>query len=165
MIWTPALSRTMAVEPFLPRQYVAASTAIIIQNDACDRSIHVALWFEGDQSHRHERHNRQSHRLHRIPSRGQARSSLDLATTPYALTLSYVEMQQRLAEFERLLIRALLGLGDNGYAMTIRRESERVARRRVTLGSACWVLDPPEERGLVSSYHCNPTASRGGRPR
>jgi len=74
-------------------------------------------------------------------------------------------MQQRLADFERLLIRALLGLGDNGYGMTIRRESERVARRPVTLGSVYWVLDQLEERGLVSSHHGNPTAIRGGRPR
>ncbi len=74
-------------------------------------------------------------------------------------------MQQRLAEFERLLIRVLLGLGENGYGMTIRRESERAARRPVTLGSVYWVLDRLEQRGLVSSYYANPTAIRGGRPR
>jgi DNA-binding PadR family transcriptional regulator len=70
-----------------------------------------------------------------------------------------------LGEFEQLVILALLRLGDESYGMTVRRELERTAGRKVTIGSVYGTLERLEEKGLVSSWHGDPDPVRGGRAR
>ncbi len=57
-----------------------------------------------------------------------------------------------LGEFEQLVILALLRLGEGAYGMTVRREIEERADRRVSLGAIYATLDRLESKGLISSH-------------
>lgn len=70
-----------------------------------------------------------------------------------------------LGEFEQLVLLALLRLGDEAYGMSVRRELEDTAGRRVTFGTVYGTLDRLEEKGFVSSRHGDPDPVRGGRAR
>lgn len=70
-----------------------------------------------------------------------------------------------LGEFEQLVLLAILRLGEGAYGMTVRRELEKTARRKVTLGSVYGTLDRLERKGLVVSWHTEPDPVRGGHPR
>ena len=70
-----------------------------------------------------------------------------------------------LGEFEQLVLLAILRLEDDAYGMTVRRELERTAQRKVTLGSVYGTLDRLERKGLVRSWHTDPDPVRGGHPR
>jgi len=56
-----------------------------------------------------------------------------------------------LGDFEQLVMLALLRLGDRAYGMTVRRELEETAERRVSLGAIYATLDRLESKGLVTS--------------
>jgi DNA-binding PadR family transcriptional regulator len=68
-----------------------------------------------------------------------------------------------LGEFEQLVLLALMRLGEGAYGVTIRQEIEARTGRGVSLGSIYPTLHRLEEKGLVSSYNGEPTATRGGR--
>ena len=68
-----------------------------------------------------------------------------------------------LGEFEQVVLLALMRLGEGAYGVTIRQEIEARTRRDVSLGSIYPTLHRLEEKGLVSSYSGEPTATRGGR--
>ena len=70
-----------------------------------------------------------------------------------------------LGEFEQLVLLAILRLEEDAYGMTVRRELEETARRKVTLGSVYGTLDRLEKKGLVRSWHTDPDPVRGGHPR
>jgi DNA-binding PadR family transcriptional regulator len=70
-----------------------------------------------------------------------------------------------LGEFEQLVLLAILRLEEEAYGMTVRRELERTARRKATLGSVYATLDRLEKKGLVRSWHTDPDPIRGGHPR
>ncbi len=72
-------------------------------------------------------------------------------------------MDSNLGEFEQLVLLALMRLGDNAYGVTVRRELEQRAHRRASLGTVYKALERLENKGLVSSRICQPTAERGGR--
>ena len=66
-----------------------------------------------------------------------------------------------LGEFEQLVLLAILRLEKDAYGMTVRRELEETARRKVTLGSVYGTLDRLEKKGLVRSWHTEPDPVRG----
>jgi len=68
-----------------------------------------------------------------------------------------------LGDFEQLVVLALLRLGRTAYGMTVRRELEEVADRRVSLGAIYATLDRLEDKGLVTSILGGTGASRRGR--
>ena len=68
-----------------------------------------------------------------------------------------------LGEFEQLVILGLLQLGDEAYGMTVRREIEERARRKVSLGAIYATLDRLEDKGLISSRLGSSDATRRGR--
>ena len=68
-----------------------------------------------------------------------------------------------LGEFEQLVLLALMRLGTGAYGVTIRREIEERTDRPVTLGAIYPTLHRLEEKGMVSSFTGEPTATRGGR--
>jgi DNA-binding PadR family transcriptional regulator len=68
-----------------------------------------------------------------------------------------------LGEFEQMVLLALMRLGEGAYGVTIRREIEQRTERSVTLGAIYPTLHRLEEKGFVSSYNGEPTATRGGR--
>jgi len=70
-----------------------------------------------------------------------------------------------LGEFEQLVLLAILRLEKDAYGMTVRRELEETAQRKVTLGSVYGTLDRLEKKGLVRSWHTEPDPVRGGHPR
>jgi DNA-binding PadR family transcriptional regulator len=70
-----------------------------------------------------------------------------------------------LGEFEQLVLLAILRLDEDAYGMTVRRELEVTAQRKVTLGSVYGTLDRLEKKGLVRSWHTEPDPVRGGHPR
>jgi DNA-binding PadR family transcriptional regulator len=70
-----------------------------------------------------------------------------------------------LGEFERLVLLAVLQNRDEGYAILVRREIERVTQRTVSRGALYRTLDRLETKGLVSWALEEETAERGGNPR
>lgn len=70
-----------------------------------------------------------------------------------------------LGEFEQLVLLAVLRLGDEAYAVTVRRAIEEAAARSVSRGALYTTLERLESKGLVSSRMGEPTADRGGRAR
>jgi PadR family transcriptional regulator PadR len=68
-----------------------------------------------------------------------------------------------LGEFEQLVLLAVIRLDPSGYAVTIRREIEDRAGRRVSRGAVYMTLERLEEKGLLTSHLTEPTPERGGR--
>ena len=70
-----------------------------------------------------------------------------------------------LGEFEQLVLLAVLRLGDEAYAVPMRRVIEEAAARSVSRGALYTTLERLEAKGLLSSRMGEPTADRGGRAR
>ena len=70
-----------------------------------------------------------------------------------------------LGEFEQLVLLAVVRLGDEAYAVTIRRAIEEAAARSVSRGALYTTLERLEVKGLLSSRMGEPVADRGGRAR
>jgi PadR family transcriptional regulator, regulatory protein PadR len=74
-------------------------------------------------------------------------------------------MADHLGEFEQIVLLAVLRLGDDAYGVPIRREIEKQAGRKTTVGALYSTLDRLEAKGLVGSWFADPTSERGGRSR
>lgn len=70
-----------------------------------------------------------------------------------------------LGELERLIMLAILALGDDAYGASIRREIESRTGRDVAVGAIYTALERLERRGAVRSSIGDPTPERGGRRR
>jgi DNA-binding PadR family transcriptional regulator len=68
-----------------------------------------------------------------------------------------------LGDFEQLVLLALIRLGPRAYGMTVRRELEETADRRVSLGAIYATLDRLEGKNLVTSVLGASGAGRRGR--
>ncbi|MDX6501717.1 MAG: PadR family transcriptional regulator, regulatory protein PadR [Blastocatellia bacterium] len=67
-----------------------------------------------------------------------------------------------IAEFEELVLLAILKLGNEAYGAAI-HEALEDAGRRVSIGALYTTLSRIEGKGLISSWTGEPTAERGGR--
>lgn len=68
-----------------------------------------------------------------------------------------------LAEFELLILLAILHLGEEAYGVPISRELERHRGKEVALGSVYAALERLEGKGLIISALGDPTPERGGK--
>lgn len=68
-----------------------------------------------------------------------------------------------LGEFEHVVLLAILRLGDDAYAVTVRDEIRRCTGRDVSRGSIYITLDRLETKGYLKSRLADPTPERGGR--
>jgi PadR family transcriptional regulator len=68
-----------------------------------------------------------------------------------------------LGEFEQVVLLAVLRLGDEAYAVTVRDEIRRCTGRDVARGSIYITLDRLETKGYLRSRLADPTPERGGR--
>ena len=68
-----------------------------------------------------------------------------------------------LGEFERVVLLAVLRLGDDAYGVTIQNELERETSRELTVGAIYKTLGRLQEKGYVSVRIGDPTPQRGGR--
>ncbi len=68
-----------------------------------------------------------------------------------------------LGEFEHVVLLAVLRLGDDAHAVSVRDEIEARTGRRVSRGSVYITLDRLETKGYLTSRLGDPTAVRGGR--
>ncbi len=68
-----------------------------------------------------------------------------------------------LGEFEKLVMLAVLHLGDDAYGATIIRELEERTGRTASAGAVYVALRRLEKKGLVSSRLGAPSSRRGGR--
>lgn len=69
----------------------------------------------------------------------------------------------RLGEFEQLVLLALVRLGKDAYGMKIRQEIAQRAEIDVSIGAVYTTLERLEGKGFVSSHRGEPTPQRGGR--
>jgi DNA-binding PadR family transcriptional regulator len=67
-----------------------------------------------------------------------------------------------IAEFEELVLLAILKLGSNAYGATIHEALEDTGRK-VTVGALYTTLSRLEGKGLIASWMGEPTIERGGR--
>ncbi len=70
-----------------------------------------------------------------------------------------------LGEFEQLVLLAILQLEDEGFALSILRELDRRAGRRVSRGALYKTLERLEEKQYVEWQVEEATPGRGGHPR
>lgn len=89
----------------------------------------------------------------------------NLPNPPHFIYNAELMSEHYLGEFEQVVLLAILRLGDDAYGVPIRREIEKEAQRKVTVGALYSTLDRLEAKGLVSSWFADPTAERGGRSR
>lgn len=68
-----------------------------------------------------------------------------------------------LAEFELMVLLAVLRLGENAYGVPISHEIESRTGREAALGSVYAALERLEDKGFVESRLGERTAERGGR--
>jgi PadR family transcriptional regulator PadR len=68
-----------------------------------------------------------------------------------------------LGEFEQVVLLAILRLGEDAYAVTVRDEIVRCTGRDVARGSIYITLDRLETKGYLKSRLGDPTPERGGR--
>jgi DNA-binding PadR family transcriptional regulator len=68
-----------------------------------------------------------------------------------------------IGEFEHVVLLAVLRLGDDAYAVTVRDEILAHTGRDVSRGSIYITLDRLETKGFLKSRLGEPTAERGGR--
>jgi PadR family transcriptional regulator PadR len=68
-----------------------------------------------------------------------------------------------IAEFEQLVLLAVLQVRDDAYGVTVHEELERHTNRAVARGAVYMTLDRLEKKGLLTSALSEPTAERGGR--
>ena len=70
-----------------------------------------------------------------------------------------------LGEFEQMVLLALLRLKDEAYGVTVRREIEGRADRRVAIGAVYACLERLERKGYVLATISEPQPVPGGRSR
>jgi DNA-binding PadR family transcriptional regulator len=70
-----------------------------------------------------------------------------------------------LGEFEKLVMLAVLRLGNEAYGATIIQELEERTGRTVSAGAVYVALRRLEKKALVSSHLGEPSPRRGGRPK
>jgi DNA-binding PadR family transcriptional regulator len=68
-----------------------------------------------------------------------------------------------LGDLERLVLLAVVRLGDGTYGAEVQREIRAHTGRAVTPGTVYPTLDRLERKGLLSSWTGDATAERGGR--
>ncbi len=68
-----------------------------------------------------------------------------------------------LGEFEQVVLLAILRLGDEAYAVSVRDEILQCTGRDVSRGSIYITLDRLETKGYLKSRLADPTPERGGR--
>ena len=66
-------------------------------------------------------------------------------------------------EFEQVVMLAILRLGDEAYAVSVREEILACTGRDVSRGSIYITLDRLETKGYLKSAFGDPTPERGGR--
>jgi PadR family transcriptional regulator PadR len=71
--------------------------------------------------------------------------------------------RSHLAEFELIVMLALLRVGEDAYGVPILREIEKHTGREAALGSVYAALDRLEKKSFVSSTMGAATPERGGR--
>ncbi len=70
-----------------------------------------------------------------------------------------------LSELEHLVLLAVLRLGENAYAVSIRDEISSVTRLKPLRGSIYVTLDRLEKKGYLDSRMGDPLPERGGKAR
>ena len=70
-----------------------------------------------------------------------------------------------LSELEHLVLLAVLRLGENAYAVTIRDEISNVTKLKPLRGSIYVTLDRLEKKDYLTSRMGDPTPERGGKAR
>ena len=68
-----------------------------------------------------------------------------------------------IAEFELLVLLAVLRCGEAAYSVSVRDGIERRGGRRTSLGAVHLTLDRLEQKGFLVSRLGDPTPARGGR--
>ena len=71
--------------------------------------------------------------------------------------------RELLADFELMILLAILRSGKEAYGVRIGREIEETGGRSVVMGAVYTALERLERHGLVSSSVGDPTPERGGR--
>src|SRR5215212_4689852 len=72
-------------------------------------------------------------------------------------------MDGHLGELERLVLLALVRLGDDAYGVAVQREITARTSRAMSFGTVYTTLGRLEDKGLIASRLGEPTAERGGR--
>ncbi len=71
--------------------------------------------------------------------------------------------QERLGEFEELVLLSVCNLTENAYGVTIKQTLAELAQRNASVGAIYAALDRLERKGFVTSWVGGATAERGGR--
>jgi PadR family transcriptional regulator PadR len=73
------------------------------------------------------------------------------------------EKRDSLGSFEEIILRIVLGLGQEAYGVRVRQKAEQAMEKSVAIGAVYTTLDRLERKGFVSSWQGEATPERGGR--
>ncbi|MCP4723975.1 MAG: PadR family transcriptional regulator [bacterium] len=68
-----------------------------------------------------------------------------------------------LTRLEEILLMAILRLKENAYGVTVKKEIEERAGKKLTIGALYFALDQLFKKGYVAKSTGDPTPERGGR--
>lgn len=101
------------------------------------------------------------------PSGGPRSDLINLllaARTMYYYTVGQMAARDNLlGPHEQVVLLAIVHIGEGAYGMTIRREVEQRAQRRLSIGSVYTTLERLQRKGYVQSRLGDRTTERGGR--
>ena len=70
-----------------------------------------------------------------------------------------------LGEFEHMVLLTILRLGDDAYGMSVRKELDARAGRKVTRSTAYITLERLTRKGYLTARMDDPSQDRGGKPK
>lgn len=73
------------------------------------------------------------------------------------------EAPAKVGDFEEKVLRAVIGLGENAYGMTIRQAVEDATKEFTSIGAIYTTLERLERKGFVETEKGEATPERGGR--
>jgi PadR family transcriptional regulator, regulatory protein PadR len=88
-----------------------------------------------------------------------------LTATPNIYIVEQMSITHSLAQFEQMVMAAILALEENAYGVTIHAKVEHLSSRKISLGAVYATLDRLEDKKFIVSWLSNPTKARGGRSR
>jgi PadR family transcriptional regulator, regulatory protein PadR len=88
---------------------------------------------------------------------------LDDIAAPQYLVYNVLMTAKHVGELEHMILLAIVRLGRDAYGMSILRELDERADRKVSRGALYLVLERMVQKGYLDSRMGEPTSERGGR--
>lgn len=81
----------------------------------------------------------------------------------FRIVFNRIYMKGYIGEFEELVLLTIAALDEDAYGVAIKVDIEQRTDRSISIGALHSTITRLEEKGLIKSWHGEPTQERGGR--